>query len=82
MDLPTFRRVIKAFWDKTYDFRNKAEFVRFLRLYIDPPFTKVTPANTPERDPSSKLLVTSSEFSANATDNFTKTIFAEEGIYS
>ena len=75
-DIPTFRRAVKAFRDRTHHFRKEADVAGYLKLQIDPPSTGGSPEDSPTGDPPM-----TSEFS-DVNDSFTRATSAEEGIYS
>lgn len=65
-DLPTFRRVVKAFGDRTYNFRNEPEVRQYIRLQ-DPPSTGATPSHSPTGHPPTSRSATSDPEASGAS---------------
>ena len=95
MDFPIFRRAVKIFGDRIYNFRNEAEFIRFLKLYIDLWFIEVILVGILKEDSFIKDLLSLDSFKENIIDssklnfienfnsieNIIRALSAEKAIY-
>ena len=75
IDIPTFRRAVQAFADRTYDYRRLPQLIAYIRQQ-DPPSTGNSPirSRSPAEDPTA--LITP------ATSRQTSATTADEAIYS
>lgn len=82
MNFFIFKKAIKAFRDKTHNFRNEIKFVKYLRLHINLLFIDVILSRSSIKDSSIKLLIIiSKKFFVIFIDTFIKATSIEKIIY-